>query len=895
MVAFGRCLLACSLLAALALPAFAQRNTGDLVGTVKDNSGGVLPGVAITVRNTGTELVRTVTTNEAGDYVITSLPVGAYDVSAELAGFQRAVITGINLQFDQRTRIDVVLKVGAVEETLTVAGETPLIETDTSTVGDTMSTATITALPLNKRDYLSLSLLTPGVVPAQQGSIVAFFRGAVQVNGAPEEANNFMLDGVANKDNMIQGIVLQPSLDAIQEFKIQSSTYSAEYGHGGGAQINIITKTGTNKFRGSLFEFHRDEKIRRPQLLCAAGSAQAAVPDGSVRRQHRRAGAPAGLRRPGQDVLLRQLRGTPAGPGDREGGDRAHRADARRQLPGPQRHLRPAHVRSGHRDQAAVREQHHSGQPHQQRRRAGARHHPAAEPGRRPELHRRARVQGRHGHLPGSRRSSAGEAELVDGALSAATTAIGSVPISASTIATCRDSATRSTPRTPTRWLALTTIFGSNKVNEFKFGFARANEGFIAENNDIDYVSQLGIQGLPAESGVRRHAPDLHPGHRFVWRWQRLPAGPQRRQVPVHRQFHHQHGRSRAEDGCGHHHLPAVHDPAFTRAPDLQRELHPRSEEHGHHRRRVCRLPSRLSHADRAPCRRRGRGPAQQLLPVLLPGRLEDRGQGDAESRPALRVRQSVLRRARLPVVVRPGDGTADLSRQPAGHAAFAVRHGQEQLGAARRHGVAGVRGRQDRDSRRLRDVLRARERQRSAQPSSESADHGEPDVQRQSDRAEPDLHAAVSRRGAQPGRLERRRHRQELRRRPDPAVERQSPAAAVSQPRLRHRLRRFARRSPAAEHQHQCARARVDADPVASAVSAVRHHHMYRSIFPSKYHALQTKLDGRFGCSNLLATYTFSKSVPTSCRRTTTAGSSRIPTTSRIRAGRRTSTAAMS
>ena len=84
-----------------------------------------------------------------------------------------------------------------------------------------MSTETITALPLNKRDYLSLSLLTPGVVPAQQGSIVAFFRGAVQVNGAPEEANNFMLDGVANKDNMIQGIVLAALLDAIQEFKIQ--------------------------------------------------------------------------------------------------------------------------------------------------------------------------------------------------------------------------------------------------------------------------------------------------------------------------------------------------------------------------------------------------------------------------------------------------------------------------------------------------------------------------------------------------------------------------------------------------------------------------------------------------------------------------------------------------
>jgi hypothetical protein len=182
MMTLRRFLLGCALLGVLAVPVFAQRSTGDLVGTVRDDSGGVLPGVVITSKHTGTGLERTVTTNDAGNYVIASLPVGTYDLSAELQGFQKSVVTGINLQFDQRARIDVVLKVGAVEETLTVAGEAPLIETDTSTVGQIMSTETITALPLNKRDYLSLSLLTPRRRPRTAG----VDRGLLPRSGAGE-------------------------------------------------------------------------------------------------------------------------------------------------------------------------------------------------------------------------------------------------------------------------------------------------------------------------------------------------------------------------------------------------------------------------------------------------------------------------------------------------------------------------------------------------------------------------------------------------------------------------------------------------------------------------------------------------------------------------------------
>jgi outer membrane receptor protein involved in Fe transport len=255
------CLLLLASMLLTARPAIAQRDSGDILGTVRDASGAVLPGVAITITNTGTGLTRTVMTNESGDYVVANLPVGVYNVSARLDGFQTAEANGIRLGFDQRARINLDLKVGAIAETLTVVSQTPLIDTDSSTLGQVMTSQTIEQLPLGRRDFMQLTLLLPGSLPPQANSTLDYFRGAVQVNGVREDGNNFMLDGMQNRDDTAGVIVVQPSLDAIAEFKILSSTYAAEYGHAGGAQIAIITKSGTNQYRGSAFGFLRDESL----------------------------------------------------------------------------------------------------------------------------------------------------------------------------------------------------------------------------------------------------------------------------------------------------------------------------------------------------------------------------------------------------------------------------------------------------------------------------------------------------------------------------------------------------------------------------------------------------------------------------------------------------------
>ena len=221
----------------------------------------MLPGVTVTLTNAGTGLSRNSVTDASGDYLVTNLPIGTYSVTAQLDGFQTATATGIRLQVDQRARINLELKVGTVSETLTVSAQAPLIDTETSTLGQVMTSQTIDQLPLGRRDFMQLTLLLPGSLPPQSNSTLDYFRGAVQVNGVREDGNNFMLDGMANRDDTAGVIVVQPSLDAIAEFKILSSTYGARHGHAGGAQVNIVTKSGGNQFRGSGFGFVRSERF----------------------------------------------------------------------------------------------------------------------------------------------------------------------------------------------------------------------------------------------------------------------------------------------------------------------------------------------------------------------------------------------------------------------------------------------------------------------------------------------------------------------------------------------------------------------------------------------------------------------------------------------------------
>lgn len=238
-----------------------QSFRASVVGTVRDESGAVLPGVSVTVTNTGTGAQRTAITNERGDYVATELPVGSYSVAAELTGFRKEIRTGITLQIDQRARIDMTMRVGQVSEVLEVMADAPLVQSESAAIGNVVDNRKVTELPLNGRQFLQLNLLVPGAVTGIKGSQLATQGGSVSINGFREQQNQFILDGVDNTDLSINQYAVSPSIDSIQEFKVQSGTYSAAFGGRGGAQINVITKSGTNAFHGSAFEFIRNDAL----------------------------------------------------------------------------------------------------------------------------------------------------------------------------------------------------------------------------------------------------------------------------------------------------------------------------------------------------------------------------------------------------------------------------------------------------------------------------------------------------------------------------------------------------------------------------------------------------------------------------------------------------------
>ncbi|HTA66943.1 MAG TPA: TonB-dependent receptor [Bryobacteraceae bacterium] len=240
---------------------FGQNIRGTLLGTVRDPSSAVIKGAKVTVRHIETGLVREETTNDAGEYLFTQLPVGHYDMTVEQAGFKRAERPGILLQVDERQRVDIDMSVGAVTETLSVEAAAPVIQTDSATVGNVVDNKKVTELPLNGRNFLQLDLLVPGANQGVKGSQNQTQGGSISVNGAREQANNFLLDGIDNNDLAINQYSVAISTEAIQEFKVQGSTYSAEFGRSGGAQINIATRSGTNQFHGVLYEYLRNADL----------------------------------------------------------------------------------------------------------------------------------------------------------------------------------------------------------------------------------------------------------------------------------------------------------------------------------------------------------------------------------------------------------------------------------------------------------------------------------------------------------------------------------------------------------------------------------------------------------------------------------------------------------
>ncbi|MGH9338984.1 MAG: TonB-dependent receptor domain-containing protein [Acidobacteriota bacterium] len=240
----------------------AQTATGQITGTVRDTTEAIVPGVAVTVSSQLTGLTRVTTTNDSGDYVFPLLPVGVYSVSAEQPGFRVAKQSDVQLRVNQFLRVDLVLEVGEVTEVVEVQAAATALDTETSTVGQVITQQQITDLPLNGRNFLQLLFLGNGTVETngEQGGMRQGAGNAISINGARPTSNNYLLDGTSNTDTALGTPAAILSVDAIQEFKEQTSTYSAEYGFSAN-QINIVSKSGTNDFHGSLFWFGRNDAL----------------------------------------------------------------------------------------------------------------------------------------------------------------------------------------------------------------------------------------------------------------------------------------------------------------------------------------------------------------------------------------------------------------------------------------------------------------------------------------------------------------------------------------------------------------------------------------------------------------------------------------------------------
>src|ERR1022692_296996 len=242
-----------------------------VTGTVTDASGGVVPETRVTVNNVVTSAARDAVTNDDGDFTVALLPPGHYRVTVEKDGFRRAVLADVGLDVDQTARMDFTLQVGALTEEAKVGIiKVSIIQTDTSTLGQVINGRLVYELPLNERNFLAFALLAPGSQLPAEGSQNSTQGGAVSVNGAREQSNNFLLEGVDN--------VALPSIEAVQEFKVQSTDYAAEFGRSGGARVNVILKGGSNQFHGGVFEFLRnrnlDAKNYFDQPYCTPGSVQ---------------------------------------------------------------------------------------------------------------------------------------------------------------------------------------------------------------------------------------------------------------------------------------------------------------------------------------------------------------------------------------------------------------------------------------------------------------------------------------------------------------------------------------------------------------------------------------------------------------------------------------------
>jgi hypothetical protein len=261
------CLLVVTPLA-FAGKASAQAVTGTIIGTVADSTGAVLPGVSVTVKHEETGFTRTLTSDTNGEFTAASVPTGTYTVTGEISGFKTVSLSNVQVGVDQRVRADIKLEVGAMTESVEIVAQTPIVNTSSSDLSTTVTEEQIKQLPLNGRNFVSLTRTIPGVlrgIPGSNidgaGSLAWRASAAFSANGQRPRDNNYLLDGVDNNETWLQTVVIFPSVDALDEFKLQTSTYSAEFGRSLGGVVNIQIKSGSNAFHGSAYEFHRNDQF----------------------------------------------------------------------------------------------------------------------------------------------------------------------------------------------------------------------------------------------------------------------------------------------------------------------------------------------------------------------------------------------------------------------------------------------------------------------------------------------------------------------------------------------------------------------------------------------------------------------------------------------------------
>ena len=246
--------------------ASAQTTTASITGTVTDPSGAVVPNVKITATNNGTNVAYTASSNESGVYNLLFLPVGRYSVASENAGFKKTILGPFALEVNQIARVDLKLEVGDTTQSVEVKDFAPILQTESTQTGDALTSSRLSALPLNGRNFASLTMLIPGAISTSPNAMNTSGRmqgsgSRPQVNGNREQTNNFLLDGVDNNDSIDNRIGYQPNVDALEEVKVITGNGSSEFGNVGGAIVNATLKSGSNAYHGNVFEFIRNDKL----------------------------------------------------------------------------------------------------------------------------------------------------------------------------------------------------------------------------------------------------------------------------------------------------------------------------------------------------------------------------------------------------------------------------------------------------------------------------------------------------------------------------------------------------------------------------------------------------------------------------------------------------------